>query len=80
VDQAADFGDAIGRACESAVEPGLEAALAGTLMGALYGAAVIPVGRVASLARVDLLESFAARLGEAAQAARPAERPEGAGP
>ena len=60
--QAGDFDEAVRRACDSAVEPGLEAALAGTLMGALYGSRSIPRGRLAGLARVDLLEAFAARL------------------
>jgi ADP-ribosylglycohydrolase len=61
---AQDFEDALRRACSSAVEPGLEAALAGTLMGALHGVEAIPRERRASLARTDLLESFAARLCE----------------
>jgi hypothetical protein len=63
---AADFDDALKRARDSAVEPGLEAALAGTLMGALHGAAVIPRERIARIARLELIESFAARLSQVA--------------
>jgi ADP-ribosylglycohydrolase len=68
---AADFDDAVGRACDAAVEPGLEAALAGTLMGAFYGAQSIPPERRSGLARPDLLESFAARLCQPARGAVP---------
>ena len=63
---AADFDDALKRARDSAAEPGLEAALAGTLMGALHGAAVIPRERIARIARLELIESFAARLSQVA--------------
>ena len=66
---AAGFDDALKRARDGAVEPGLEAALAGTLMGALYGAAVIPRERSARIARLELVDSFAARLGQAASGA-----------
>ncbi len=59
---AAGFDDAVKRARDCAVEPGLEAALAGTLMGALHGAAVIPRERLAQIARLELIESFATRL------------------
>jgi protein-tyrosine phosphatase/ADP-ribosylglycohydrolase len=59
---AAGFDDAVQRARDRAVEPGLEAALAGTLMGALHGAAVIPRERLAQIARLELIESFAGRL------------------
>ena len=59
---AAGFDDAVKRAREGAVEPRLEAALAGTLMGALHGAAVIPRERLAQIARLELIESFAGRL------------------
>lgn len=59
---AADFEEAIERACASAVEPALEAALVGTLAGAFHGAAAIPPARVSGLARRDLLESMALRL------------------
>jgi len=63
---AAGFDDALKRARDGAVEPGLETALAGTLMGALHGAAVIPRERIAQIARLELIESFAARLGQVA--------------
>ena len=63
---AADFDDALKRARDGAVEPGVETALAGTLMGALHGAAVIPRERIAQIARLELIESFAARLGQVA--------------
>lgn len=59
---AADFDDAVHRACGGGVEPALDAALAGTLMGALFGARVIPIAQLEALARVDVLESIAARL------------------
>ena len=59
---AGGFDDAVKRAREGAVEPRLEAALAGTLMGALHGAAVIPRERLAQIARLELIESFAGRL------------------
>lgn len=68
VRDAADFDDALKRACDSAVEPGLEAALAGTLMGALHGAVVIPPSRLAGIAHRDVLESLATRLCEAGMA------------
>lgn len=58
---AADFDDAVHRACRGGIEPALDAALAGTLMGALHGARVIPRAQVEALARADLLESIAAR-------------------
>lgn len=63
---AIDFEDALTRACAASVEPALEAALAGTLMGALLGAGAIPRERVAGIARTDLLETFAVRLGASA--------------
>ncbi len=66
---AVDFDDAVHRACSAGVEPALDAALAGTMMGALFGARAIPAAQLATLARVELLESiaarFAARLGGA---------------
>jgi ADP-ribosylglycohydrolase len=77
---AADFEDALRRACSAAVEPGLEAALAGTLMGALFGAEAIPRERLADLDRTELLEGFASRLcgarrGGGPEAAREGSRP-----
>jgi ADP-ribosylglycohydrolase/protein-tyrosine phosphatase len=65
--KAAGFEEAIRVACESAVEPALEAAVAGALLGAIVGPDGIPRERIASLARVDLLESFALRLARAGQ-------------
>ena len=59
---AVDFDDAVHRACSGGVEPALDAALAGTLMGALFGARAIPAAQLEALARVELLESIAARL------------------
>ena len=59
---AADFDDAVRRACEGGAEPALDGALAGTLMGALFGERVIPRPRLAGLPRRDLLDSVAARL------------------
>ena len=66
---ARDFEDALRRACESAVEPGLEAALAGTLMASIAGPDAIPRERIAGIARVELIESTAARLSRAAAGA-----------
>ena len=68
VRNAADFDDALKRACDSAVEPGLETALAGTLMGALHGAAAIPASCLADIAHRDLIESLATRLCDAGMA------------
>jgi ADP-ribosylglycohydrolase len=65
VASAMDFEDALQRACDSAVEPGLEAALAGTLMGSIAGPDVIPRERLAGIARVEVIESSAARLARA---------------
>jgi ADP-ribosylglycohydrolase len=62
------------KACDAAFEPALEAALAGALAGAVHGAASIPAERLARLARLDLLESFASRLALAAAAPRVAGR------
>jgi len=59
---ARDFDDALQRACNGGMEPALDAALAGTLMGALFGESVISRPLVASIARVDLLESLARRM------------------
>ncbi len=58
---AADFDDAVHRACNGGMESALDAALAGTLMGALHGARIVPRAQVEALARADLLESVAAR-------------------
>jgi hypothetical protein len=66
---ARDFEDALRRACESAVEPGLEAALAGTLMASIAGPDAIPQERIAGIARIELIESTAARLSRAAAGA-----------
>jgi ADP-ribosylglycohydrolase len=70
VANAADFEDALLRAHADSVEPALDAALAGALLGSMYGARAIPRERVAGLARLDLLESLAARLGAAGDARR----------
>ena len=61
---AGDADDAIQRAIHAGREPALDAALAGALGGALWGAAALPAGRVAALARVEVLERLAARLVE----------------
>jgi ADP-ribosylglycohydrolase len=60
---ASSFEVAVQRAIDSGRDPALDGALAGALAGAFGGAAVIPVATVAGLSRLDLLESFAARLG-----------------
>jgi ADP-ribosylglycohydrolase len=56
--------DAIQRAIHAGREPALDAALAGALGGALWGATALPAKRVATLARVEVLERLAARLVE----------------
>jgi hypothetical protein len=63
-----DFEQTVRNACGSATEPALEAALAGALAGAVFGAGSIPAGQLSRLARLDLLESFASRLAQAAAA------------
>ncbi len=60
------FEQTVRSACDSAYEPALEAALAGALAGAVFGAGSIPAGQLSRLARLDLLESFASRLAQAA--------------
>lgn len=70
---AGSFEDTVQQACHGAVEPALEASLAGALAGASFGADSIPAGRLSRLARLDLLESFAARLAKAAATATVAE-------
>jgi ADP-ribosylglycohydrolase len=57
-----DFENTLRKACESAFEPALEAALAGALAGAVLGAGSIPARQLSRLARLDQLETFAARL------------------
>lgn len=61
---AADTGDAIQRAIRAGREPAIDGALAGALGGALWGATGLPAGRVAALARLDVLERLAAGLVE----------------
>ncbi len=63
-----DFEETVRKACVAAFEPALEAALAGALAGAAFGASSIPSGQLSRLARLDLLEQFAARLAEAGEA------------
>ena len=63
-----DFEESVRKACDGAFEPALEAALAGALAGAVFGAGSIPAGQLSRLARLDLLESFASRLAQAAAA------------
>ncbi len=63
-----DFEGSVRNACDGAFEPALEASLAGALAGAVFGAGSIPAGQVSRLARLDLLESFASRLAQAAAA------------
>jgi ADP-ribosylglycohydrolase len=70
---AGGFAETVRRACAGAVEPSLEAALAGALAGAAFGSASIPPDQISRLARLDLLESYASRLSQAALAAKPAE-------
>ncbi len=67
---AGSFEETMQLACEGAVEPSLEASLAGALYGASYGPDSIPADRLSRLARLDLLESFAARLARAGEAAK----------
>jgi ADP-ribosylglycohydrolase len=55
---------AIRAAIDHGREPALDGALAGALWGALFGATSLPTGAVSSLAQVELLEEFAARLAE----------------
>jgi ADP-ribosylglycohydrolase len=59
---ASSFEVAVQRAIDSGRDPALDGALAGALAGAFGGAAVIPAATIAGLSRLDLLESFAARL------------------
>lgn len=54
--------EAIRAAVRNGREPALDGALAGALAGALWGAAALPEQAVSGLARLDLLEQFAARL------------------
>jgi ADP-ribosylglycohydrolase/protein-tyrosine phosphatase len=61
---AADTEDAIQRAIRAGREPAVDGALAGALGGALWGATGLPAGRVAALARLDVLERLAAGLVE----------------
>ena len=60
---ASSFEVAVQRAIDSGRDPALDGALAGALAGAFGGAIVIPAATIAGLSRLDLLESFAARLG-----------------
>jgi ADP-ribosylglycohydrolase len=71
---ARDAQDAIQRAIHAGREPALDAALAGALGGALWGAAALPAERIATLARVEVLERLAARLVERQQGVRAPER------
>jgi ADP-ribosyl-[dinitrogen reductase] hydrolase len=57
------FEAAVKRAIDSGRDAALDGALAGALAGAFGGAAAIPATTIAGLSRLDLLESFAARLG-----------------
>jgi ADP-ribosylglycohydrolase len=74
---APSFEAAVQRAIATGREPALDGALAGALAGAFLGSAAIPSATVASLARRDLLEGFAARIcarpGDPAPSARGAE-------
>lgn len=60
---ATSFEAAVQRAIDSGQEPALDGALAGALAGAFGGATEIPAATISRLSRLDLLESFAARLG-----------------
>ena len=57
-----DVGQAIDVAISHGREPALDGALAGALAGALQGASGLPASGAGGLARLDLLEQFAARL------------------
>jgi ADP-ribosylglycohydrolase len=74
VSAAGSADDAIERAIRTAREPALDAALAGALGGAVWGAAALPAGRIATLARLDAIERFAARLVERQRGLRAPER------
>ena len=65
-----DVGQVIRAAVGHGRDPALDGALAGALAGALQGAGSLPGEEVADLARLDLLERFAARLAEHASVAR----------
>jgi ADP-ribosylglycohydrolase len=71
---AASAEDAIQRAIRSGREPAVDGALAGAFGGALWGAAALPAGRIATLARSDVLEHLAARLVERQRGLRAPER------
>jgi len=71
---AGSAGEAIQRAMVAGREPAVEGALAGAIGGALWGAAALPAERIASLARVELIERLAARLVERQRGLRAAER------
>jgi ADP-ribosylglycohydrolase len=60
---ASSFEAAVQRAIDSGRDPALDGALAGALAGAFGGATAIPAATIVGLSRLDLLESFAARLG-----------------
>jgi ADP-ribosylglycohydrolase len=65
-----DVGQAIDAAIGHGREPALDGALAGALAGALQGARGLPASGTGALARLDLLEQFAARLAERGAAGR----------
>jgi ADP-ribosylglycohydrolase len=59
---AADVPGAIRAAIDNGREPALDGALGGALAGALFGPAAVPEEELSRLARLDVLEAFAARL------------------
>lgn len=66
VNSAVDVVSAVRAAIDGGRDPALDGALAGALAGALLGPAAIPGDDLGRLARVGLIEGFAARLAERA--------------
>jgi len=66
--------EAIQQAVRAGREPALDGALAGALAGALWGANALPAESRSGLARLDVLEQFAARLIDRHRGVRTAEQ------
>lgn len=63
--QATDLRSAVKRSVAASREPALSGAIAGALMGAFLGSEAISTATTEKLARLDLLEDFAARIAAA---------------
>ena len=61
IEAATDFESALRRALDHGRDPAVDGALTGALAGALLGERALPPGRLAALARFDVLESMAGR-------------------